>query len=306
MPPVPETVPGETGIRWLRSQVPRFRNGAEHHRRRAAVQRELDRLDPEVLRASARTRAGDPLAHVRTLLAALDLPESAADSVALVAAAYQPHQPITPAADAAVTDLVALCHTAIRHELDDRADPERPDNGDCAGISDSADSDIRVVALTCILVQACGATGELISAARAFDGAPLVERPARIMAEAPPLRSTRRMVDGVATELDLRHPRLGFGAGPHRCPGGEHALALVTGVLEGDASAANGTSPYSGPGAEGGCPGGDDNVPVGLADDRCPGSRPGTCEGVVTTSPTEHEQCADPSTAPDTDPRNAV
>lgn len=280
MPPVPEAVPGETDIRWLRSQVPRFRDGAEHQRRRAAVQRELDRLDLELLRASARARAGHPLAHVRTLLAALDLPESAADSVALVAAAYQPHQPITEAADAAVAELVTLCRTAIRREYGnsagpgtthghhhsacdstrhhhDRAGASRTDSGsigdcDCSGTS--PDSDSGVVALICVLVQACGATAELIAAARAFDQAPLTERPARIMAEAPPLRSTRRMVDGVATELDLRHPGLGFGAGPHRCPGGEHALALVTGVLEGDASAPNGTSPHSGPGAEGGCP----------------------------------------------------
>ncbi len=298
MPPVPEAVPGETDIRWLRSQVPRFRDGAEHQRRRAAVQRELDRLDPELLRASARARAGHPLAHVRTLLAALDLPESAADSVALVAAAYQPHQPITEAADAAVAELVTLCRTAIRREYGNSAgtaghaddtcnshphsagpgtthshhhppcDSTSHDHGNRAGVSSSdsgsigdcdcsgtsPDSDSGVVALICVLVQACGATAELIAAARAFDQAPLTERPARIMAEAPPLRSTRRMVDGVATELDLRHPGLGFGAGPHRCPGGEHALALVTGVLEGDASAPNGTSPHSGPGAEGGCP----------------------------------------------------
>ncbi|PWV70760.1 hypothetical protein DFR69_112180 [Nocardia neocaledoniensis] len=281
MPPVPEAVPGETDIRWLRSQVPRFRDGAEHHRRRAAVQRELDRLDPELLRTSARARAGRPLAHVRTLLAALDLPESAADSVALVAAAYQPHQPITEAADAAVTELVTLCRTAIRREYGNSADtpgqandtrdshPHRagpatthshhhpacdstsPDHGnrasrtdsdsigdcDCSGTSPDSDShsDGGVVALICVLVQACGATAELIAAARAFDRAPIAERPARIMADAPPLRSTRRMVNGVATELDLRHPGLGFGAGPHRCPGAEHALAIASGVLEGEA-----------------------------------------------------------------------
>ncbi len=224
MPPVPEAVPGETDIRWLRSQVPRFRDGAEHHRRRAAVQRELDRLDPEILRASARARAGQPLAHVRTLLAALDLPESAADSVALVAAAYQPHQPITPAADAAVTDLVTLCRTAIRRGIDNSARRERQEDS----------TSHRIVALICVLIQACGATGELLAATRAIEDVPVAERAARIMADAPPLQSTRRMVGGVATELDLRHPGLGFGAGPHRCPGAEHALAIATGLVEGE------------------------------------------------------------------------
>ncbi|MGS2810278.1 hypothetical protein [Nocardia sp. MW-W600-9] len=52
-----------------------------------------------------------------------------------------------------------------------------------------------------------------------------------IMATTPPLRSTRRVVDGTVTELDLRHPGLGFGAGPHRCPGSAHALAIAGGVL---------------------------------------------------------------------------
>ncbi|MEV0336368.1 hypothetical protein [Nocardia sp. NPDC050717] len=268
MPPVPGAVPGETDIRWLRSQVPRFRDGAEHHRRRAAVQRELDRLDPELLRASARTRAGHPLAHVRTLLAALNLPESAAESVALVAAAYQPHQPITPAADAAVADLVTLCRAAIRHDRvdiewrtdsdtgsagpgtayrhsafdstgqgrGDRASAGHTDRYNISGSDDTSTSDSRVVALICVLVQACSATGELIAAARAFDDVPVAGRASLVMAVAPPLRSTRRRVNGVATELDLRHPGLGFGVGPHRCPGSAHATAIATGVLEGEAA----------------------------------------------------------------------
>lgn len=156
---------------------------------------ELDQIDLGDLSGSA---AG-PLAHVRILLTAMRLPGDLAESVAEVAAAYQPHIPVTPTADAAVRDLVAAC----------------------GGVADEA-----TAARICVLVQACAATGELIAAARTAGEAPAV-----IMATAPPLRSTRRVVDGVLTELDLRHPGLGFGAGPHRCPGVNHALALATGVL---------------------------------------------------------------------------
>ncbi len=270
MPPVP--APGETGIAWLRARVPRFRDGAEHRRARAAVQRELDHLDPEALRANARAAAGQPLAHVRALLAALGLPDNAAETVAIIAAAYQPHQPITPTADAAVTDLVTLCRATIRCGVTDDpgdaaqvrlSDPHRhgtsptycPNRVDGHGANQAhspspshagspshshshadSPSDDRIVAMICVLVQACAATGELLAAARDFDSGPEDERAARVMAAAPPLRSTRRVVDGVVTELDLRFPGLGFGAGPHRCPGSAHALALATGVLEGAAA----------------------------------------------------------------------
>ncbi|MEV6064411.1 isocitrate lyase/phosphoenolpyruvate mutase family protein [Nocardia asteroides] len=255
MPPVPEA--SGPGIAWLRVQVPRFCDGPDHLRRRAAVQRELDRIDPVALRAAAAARGGQPLAHVRTLLHALDLPEDAAGTVATIAAAYQPHEPITPAADAAVAELVALCrasaHSGTASECPDpvngvpvpgvrdgrRIGSEEagrvgtPQSGDCAGGLGWADASAAgeadwVVARICLLVQACAGTGALIAAGRAMPG----EAPTRIMATAAPVRSTRRMVEGEVTELDLRYPGLGFGAGPHRCPGAEHGLALAAGVLE--------------------------------------------------------------------------
>ncbi|MFD3509678.1 hypothetical protein [Nocardia sp. NPDC058666] len=196
MPPVPAM--SEPGIAWLRAHVPRFCDGADHARRRAAVCAELDRIDIDELAGSD----DGPLAHVRILLRAMRLPSDLADSVAEVAAAYQPHVPVTPSADAAVRELVAAC----------------------GGVADEA-----TAARICVLVQACAATGELIAAARACG-----EPPEVIMATTPPLRSTRRVVDGAVTELDLRHPGLGFGAGPHECPGIDHALALATGVLAAD------------------------------------------------------------------------
>ncbi|MFD5180398.1 isocitrate lyase/phosphoenolpyruvate mutase family protein [Nocardia sp. NPDC058379] len=276
MPPVPDA-PGP-GIAWLRASVPRFCDGLVHQRRRAAVRRELDRLNPAVLRIAAAARADQPLAHVRVLLAAMGIPERAVLAVAVVAAAYQPHEPITPEADAAVRELVALCAAPARvsgcthdsagvaaagyvtgshgtlagaphrpartasAEVGDIATPGRtaapsgtdrhaPGNGTPASDSETTD-DERIAARICILVQACAATGELIAAARVSDiGAP-ADRPALIMATTPPLRSTRRLVDGVVTELDLRHPGLGFGAGPHRCPGHELAVAIANGILE--------------------------------------------------------------------------
>ncbi|MFD3704904.1 hypothetical protein ACFWUP_17340 [Nocardia sp. NPDC058658] len=193
MPPVPAA--SEPSVAWLRASVPRFCDGDDHARRRAAVCTELDRIDVADLSGNA----DGPLAHVRILLGAMELPPELAEAVAEVAAAYQPHAPVTPTADAAVRELVAAC----------------------GGQADEA-----TAARICVLVQACAATGELIAAARASNRTPEV-----IMATTPPLRSTRRVVDGVVTELDLRHPGLGFGAGPHRCPGSDHALALATAVL---------------------------------------------------------------------------
>ncbi|GAA5166924.1 hypothetical protein GCM10023214_40370 [Amycolatopsis dongchuanensis] len=61
-----------------------------------------------------------------------------------------------------------------------------------------------------LLVQACDATTALI---RGDD---------------PPVPTTRRVVDGRVITVDLaEHP---FGAGPHACPGREHALAMAQGA----------------------------------------------------------------------------
>jgi cytochrome P450 len=47
------------------------------------------------------------------------------------------------------------------------------------------------------------------------------------------LRRSRRVVDDELVELDLTQDGLGFGAGPHECPGREHAIAIATGIIEG-------------------------------------------------------------------------
>ena len=78
---VPEPQPGESGMAWLRGQVVRFCEGAEHQRRREYMQDLLDSI------------AGTPYVEdpTRSLLAALQLPLELADDVALASAAYQPH-----------------------------------------------------------------------------------------------------------------------------------------------------------------------------------------------------------------------
>ncbi|MEV6712201.1 isocitrate lyase/phosphoenolpyruvate mutase family protein [Lentzea sp. NPDC051208] len=87
--PVPEVPPGEAGVAWLRSSVVRFSNGREHARRRALTAGLVEDLDVTTL---------DELA------AALGLPGSL-DAIAEIAPCYQPHEPVTAAADAAVERL---------------------------------------------------------------------------------------------------------------------------------------------------------------------------------------------------------
>ncbi|MFI9010080.1 isocitrate lyase/phosphoenolpyruvate mutase family protein [Actinosynnema sp. NPDC053489] len=98
VPPVPAAA---SGVAWLRAGVARFSEGADHVRRRALVARVLDGVDPGSLR-----RPGDPVA---VLAEAMGLPRAVAPDVTAVAACYQPHVPVTAAADAAVARLVAAC-----------------------------------------------------------------------------------------------------------------------------------------------------------------------------------------------------
>ena len=96
---VPQVSPGSAGIAWLRSHVVRFSEGSDHERRRRITTRLLDAVPPENLR-----RPGHPVA---SLAAALGLPRQVARDVEVVAVSYQPHERITPEADAAVARLVA-------------------------------------------------------------------------------------------------------------------------------------------------------------------------------------------------------
>lgn len=96
---VPRVPHASTGIAWLRAHVARFAEGSDHERRRGLAVGLLDAIPPATLR-----RPGHPVA---TLAEALGMPREVAFDVEIVAAGYQPHDRVTPEADAAVGRLVA-------------------------------------------------------------------------------------------------------------------------------------------------------------------------------------------------------
>jgi 2-methylisocitrate lyase-like PEP mutase family enzyme len=87
--PVPQVPDGDHGVVWLRANVVRFSNGAEHARRRALT-----------------TRLIQNVTTLDELARALKLPGSL-DDIARIAPSYQPHEPITAEADAAVERLAS-------------------------------------------------------------------------------------------------------------------------------------------------------------------------------------------------------
>ncbi|MFI6098782.1 isocitrate lyase/phosphoenolpyruvate mutase family protein [Lentzea sp. NPDC051213] len=87
--PVPSVPDSDRGVAWLRANVVRFSNGAEHARRRALTNSLIHNVEADTL---------------EELATALSLPGSL-DDIAKIAPAYQPHEPITAEADAAVERL---------------------------------------------------------------------------------------------------------------------------------------------------------------------------------------------------------
>ena len=80
-----------------------------------------------------------------------------------------------------------------------------------------------------VLVQACAATAALARAAVDLPGTP--EEAVAAALDPPPVPATRRVLpDGSVVSVDLTGTP--FGAGPHRCPGEPHALALAAGLVE--------------------------------------------------------------------------
>lgn len=241
---------------WLRESVARFASGPVHERRRAIVEAELGRLDPEALRQAAAVAAKDPgdaydvrLIAVQVLAEALSLPdpEDVAHDVAVVAGVYFGGE--SAEADAAVARLLV----AARH--DGEGDPETLAN--------------RIG----LLVQACDATAALVNRTREAAG-----REARageydedaLIAETvrhdPPVRAIHRVARQATTvagtaiaagdrvtlnlvaanrdpavferpdEFDPGRPEpataaLTFSSEPRRCPGRQQALALAAGIL---------------------------------------------------------------------------
>jgi hypothetical protein len=102
---VPAVPDADLGVAWLRASVVRFSEGAVRVRRRALVEAELARVEPEALRELAlRRRSG----VVEVLAEALGLVVDPLD-VEVVARSYQPHTAITGEADLALGRLVAAC-----------------------------------------------------------------------------------------------------------------------------------------------------------------------------------------------------
>lgn len=203
VPPVPAA---SSGVAWLRATVGRFSTGATYARRRALSVAVLDAIPPDSLRTGP---AGHPVA---ALARVMGVDGSVVDLVRDVAQAYQPDTGDDARADPAVDHLVAVF----------------------------GGHDEWTAARIGVLVQACDATAALVERAR--------HRPVEeVLRDRPPVPATRRQalarttVGDVTVEAGevvrvLLAGDLAFGAGPRRCPGRAHALALV------DANRADGRS----------------------------------------------------------------
>jgi len=199
---VPSVPPASAGVAWLRATVGRFSRGEAHERRRALSTAILDAIPLESLRAGGLTHP------VAILAREMGADESVVGLVRDVAQAYQPGTGDESRADAAVHRLVAVF----------------------GGVFDEP-----TAARMGVLVQACEATVALIESARnrTVDD---------VLRDHPPVPATKRQalvattVGGVAIEAGepvrvCLAGDLAFGAGPRRCPGRAHALALVERAL---------------------------------------------------------------------------
>jgi cytochrome P450 len=222
------SMPAPGTAAWLRATVARFSAGPTHRRRRAVVEAQLDRLDPDALRrsaaraaASAARAGGAPadarLLAVRVLADALGLPDpdAVAADVRLVAGVYFGGD--DEAADAAVARLMAVLLSADEPLLPDiegyayasRDDAGLEYDGHCepAGrVQDDEHAEHAGVAEARLeaaanriglLVQACDATGALVDGAlRAMRaegaGHPVEAVLAETLRHDPPVRAMRR------------------------------------------------------------------------------------------------------------------
>jgi hypothetical protein len=191
-------------VAWLRDQVARFSRGDVHAARRVLVTEFLAAIDFDALRHSALT---DP---VEVLATALGVPGVAAD-VREVARVYLPPAEPDAAADAAVARLVAAFGGRFDVETANRIG---------------------------LLAQACAATTTLIERAARLDSGSAPQRVARVLRDDQPAVATRRtaveptgaVAAGEMVTVSLTS--VPFGAGPHACPGREHAIAIACAVLE--------------------------------------------------------------------------
>ncbi|MDG4798195.1 hypothetical protein [Micromonospora sp. WMMD1082] len=199
VPPVP---PASAGVAWLRATVGRFSSGEAHQRRRALSSAILDAIPLESLCDQG------PVHPVAVLAREMGVGEPVVNLVRDVAQAYQPDTGDEPRADAAVDRLVAVLGGAF---------------------------DEPTAARIGVLVQAYQPTIALIERTR---GRPVDD----VLRDDPPVPATKRQALVGTTVGDVTVDAgevvrvrlagdLAFGSGPRRCPGREHALALVEGAL---------------------------------------------------------------------------
>ncbi|GAA2533201.1 hypothetical protein [Pilimelia columellifera] len=199
VPPVPS---GPAGVAWLRATVGRFSTGEAHERRRALSIAILDAIPPESLRGYG------PMHPVAVLASEMGVDKPVVDLIRDVAQAYQPGTGDEPRADVAVARLVAVF----------------------GGVFDEP-----TAAHIGLLVQACQATVAMTERAQ--------HRPVDdVLRDDPPVPATKRqaLVKAIIGDVTVEAGEvvqvrlagdLAFGAGPRRCPGRAHALALVEGAL---------------------------------------------------------------------------
>jgi cytochrome P450 len=221
---------------WLRQNVARLSNGADHARRRNLAEDLLRHLDPGVLRTGARDatsaiideagrRPFDAMARVARRVPGLVLAAAlvAADldlvtaNLPAVAAAYLPGSPGNAEADGCVARLTGLL-------------PAGPGE--------------QVAARIGLLIQAYAATAGLIGNAvaagiQAGRPVPAAELVAQVLRTVPPVRFTQRITpSGESVALDLTVAaddpagHLAFGYGLRACPGPAHAIALTEGAAQ--------------------------------------------------------------------------
>jgi cytochrome P450 len=237
---VPTAAAGDHGLAWLRSTASRFVNGAEHARRRALLEAELGRLDPEALRREARLRT---VAVLDTAGGRIEAMAEVARPVPLAtlgsALGIGDEQLDGAVADAIVVGAAYLPGTADE-DVDAAVDRLRRllERG---GSEESA-------AAVAVLAQACEATAALIGNAIVL----ATERPElrgevdallqEVLLRAAPVRLMRRVSQqGEPVTLDIEtavrdsrpgEPPLTFGSGLRPCPGEAEAMSLAAGVVE--------------------------------------------------------------------------
>jgi len=199
---VPPAPPAPAGVAWLRATVGRFSTAEAYERRRALSIAILDAIALDSLRDCGLTHP------VAVLAREMGVAEPVVDEVLDVAQAYHPGTGDASRADAAVARLVAVL----------------------GGVLDEP-----TAARIGVLVQACLPTTVLIERAR--------NRPVDdVLRDDPPVPATIRQALLTTTVGDVTVEAgevvrvrlagdLAFGAGPRRCPGREHALALAVGAL---------------------------------------------------------------------------